>query len=164
MALRLAIAYMRERQQFGKRLLDHQALAHRLADRWAETEAAAALLDGACRAARGDELPHHLVAAAKLIAARAGTAAIDEAIQFLGARGYTEEYPLARMHRDARLTRIGGGTDEMLRQIIVSCLDVPDPAAVSILNDARARAGDGVATTPLSPTATGSHIRKAIHD
>lgn len=147
-ALRLATAYMREREQFGKRLLDHQALAHRLADRWADTEAVAALVNEACRSGRGDELPHDLVAAAKLVAARTSTAAIDEAIQFLGGRGYTEEYPLARMYRDARLTRIGGGTDEMLRQIIATCLDVPDPAADSILNDCRARAGDGVAPKP----------------
>jgi alkylation response protein AidB-like acyl-CoA dehydrogenase len=120
---------MRERRQFGKRLFDHQALAHRLADRWAETEAATALVDAACQAARGDQLPHHLVAAAKLIAAKTATAAADEAIQLFGGRGYTEDYPVERMYRDTRLARIGGGTDEMLRQIICTHLDVPDAAA-----------------------------------
>lgn len=69
-ALGMAAVHLRERTQFGKRLFDHQALAHRLADRWAEVESAAALLDTACRTARGDHLPHHLVAAAKLVAAR----------------------------------------------------------------------------------------------
>jgi alkylation response protein AidB-like acyl-CoA dehydrogenase len=128
-ALTLSAAYMRERRQFGKRLFDHQALAHRLADRWAETEAAAALVDAACQAARGDQLPHHLVAAAKLIAAKAATAAADEAIQVFGGRGYTEDYPVERMYRDTRLARIGGGTDEMLRQIICTHLDVSDAAA-----------------------------------
>lgn len=153
-ALALATAHLRERTQFGKRLMDHQALAHRLADRWAETQAAAALIDAACRAARGDQLPHHLVAAAKLCAVRTGIAAIDEAIQFLGARGYTEHYPLARMYRDARLARIGGGTDEMLRQIIAMHLDVPDPAASAALArvaaDTEARIGADRAGQPVT--------------
>ena len=125
-ALALTAAYLRERVQFGRRLFDHQAIAHRLADRWAETEAAAGLVDAACHAIRGDQLPHHLVAAAKLIAARTTAAATDEAIQVFGGRGYTEDYPLERMYRAARLARIGGGTDEMLRQIICTHLDVPD--------------------------------------
>jgi alkylation response protein AidB-like acyl-CoA dehydrogenase len=127
--LALATAHLRERQQFGRRLLDHQALAHRLADRWADLQAAAALVDSACRSARGDDLPHHLVAAAKLVAARASLAALDEGIQFLGARGYTEDYPMERMYRDARVARIGGGTDEVLREIVVRHLDVPDAEA-----------------------------------
>lgn len=153
-ALALATAHLRERTQFGRRLFDHQALAHRLADRWAETEAASALLDAACRQARGDQLPHHLVAAAKLCGVRAGIAAIDEAIQFLGARGYTEHYPLARMYRDSRLARIGGGTDEMLRQIIAMHLDVPDPAASALLArvaaDTEDRIGAGRAGQPVT--------------
>lgn len=133
-ALDLAAAHLRRRVQFGRRLFEHQALAHRLADRWAEVEAASALIEQACREARGEQLPHHLVAAAKMIAARSGTAAIDEAIQLFGGRGYTEDYPLERMYRDGRLARIGGGTDEMLRQIICTHLDVPDPAAEELLD------------------------------
>ncbi len=139
-ALALATVHMRTRTQFGKRLFDHQALAHRVAERWAETEAAAALIDAACRAARGDHLPHHLVAAAKLVAARAGIAAIDEAIQIFGGRGFTEDYPLERMYRDARLARIGGGTDEMMCQVIGMHLDVPDPVATATLERIRATA------------------------
>jgi alkylation response protein AidB-like acyl-CoA dehydrogenase len=143
-ALRLAAAHLRERTQFGKRLFDHQALSQRLADRWAETQAADALIDAACRGARGDQLPHDLVAAAKLVAARSSCATIDEALQLLGGRGYTEDYPLERMYRDCRLARIGGGTDEMLRQIIATCLDVPDPEAGAQLDRyaARARAAE----------------------
>jgi alkylation response protein AidB-like acyl-CoA dehydrogenase len=133
-ALALATAHLRGRTQFGKRLFDHQALAHRLADRWADLESASALTDHACRSARGDHLPHHLVAAAKLVAGRTGQAAIDEAIQFFGGRGYTGDFPVERMYRDARLVRIGGGTDEMLRQILAMHLDVPDPGARAYLD------------------------------
>ena len=149
-ALALATAHLRQRTQFGKRLFDHQALAHRLADRWAEVEAAAALIDTACREARGDHLPHHLVAAAKLVAARTSTAAVDEAIQMLGARGYTEDYPLERIFRDARVTRIAGGTDEMLRQIIGMHLDVADAESTALL--ARSEAAAQEPATPEAHT------------
>jgi alkylation response protein AidB-like acyl-CoA dehydrogenase len=67
------------------------------------------------------------VAATKLFAARSCGAAIDEVLQILGARGYTNTYPVERMYRDARLTRIGGGTDEILREIIARYLDAEDP-------------------------------------
>jgi alkylation response protein AidB-like acyl-CoA dehydrogenase len=125
--LHLAMAYMRERKQFGKRLFDHQALRHRIVDRWAEVEAAAALLERACQSARGNYLPHHEVAAVKLVAARSCGGAIDEALQIFGARGFTDAYPIERMYRDARLTRIGGGTDEVLREIVALYLDAEHP-------------------------------------
>lgn len=127
--LALATAHMRTRQQFGRRLFDHQALAHRLVDRWVDVQAATALVDAAVASARGDELPHHMVAAAKLFSVRAALNALDESIQFFGARGYTEDFPLERMYRDTRLARIGGGTDEVLRQIIAMHLDMPDMAS-----------------------------------
>jgi alkylation response protein AidB-like acyl-CoA dehydrogenase len=132
-ALGLARAYMRTRSQFGKRLYDHQALAHAFADRWADVEAAAALLDATCSAGRGNQIPHHMVAAAKLVAARNCSAAIDHALQVFGGRGYTDAYPLERYYRDARLTRIGGGTDEMMREIISTALDIEDPRMSSLL-------------------------------
>jgi alkylation response protein AidB-like acyl-CoA dehydrogenase len=128
-ALGLATEHLRRREQFGRRLFDHQALAHRLADRWTDLQAAAALTDAACAAARGDQLPHHLVAAAKLFSGRSAQAAVDDAIQFLGGRGYLEDFPLERILRDSRLVRIGGGTDEMLRGIVALYLDVPDARA-----------------------------------
>ena len=140
-ALGLAVAYMRDRTQFGKRLFDHQALRHRLTDRWAEVEAAAALLDRACEPVRGTFLGHHQVAAAKLVAARSCGAAIDEVLQVFGARGFTEAYPLERMYRDARLTRIGGGTDEVLREIISLHLDVEHPGLRSALDELRRNDG-----------------------
>jgi alkylation response protein AidB-like acyl-CoA dehydrogenase len=132
-ALGLARAHLRTRTQFGKRLYDHQALAHAFADRWADVEAAAALLDATCSAGRGNQLPHHMVAATKLVAARTCSAAVDQALQFFGGRGYTDAYPLERYYRDARLTRIGGGTDEMMREIIATTLDVEDPRMSALL-------------------------------
>jgi alkylation response protein AidB-like acyl-CoA dehydrogenase len=132
--LRLAAAYMRQRTQFGKRLFDHQALRHRLADSWVQVEAAAALVDRAVRPEHG-RLSHHLVAAAKLAAVRAGAAAVDEALQIFGGRGYTDAYRLEQHYRDARLIRIGGGTDEMMREIVAARLDTEDAESEALLND-----------------------------
>ncbi|QMU67189.1 acyl-CoA/acyl-ACP dehydrogenase [Streptacidiphilus sp. P02-A3a] len=134
-ALRLAAAHMRRRTQFGKRLYDHQALRHQLADAWSGVEASAALLDIACRPARGGQPTHHLVAAAKLVGSRNCAAAVDVALQVLGARGYTDAYPVERLYRDMRLTRIGGGTDEMMREIISASLDMADPEMNLLLDD-----------------------------
>jgi alkylation response protein AidB-like acyl-CoA dehydrogenase len=132
-ALRLTAAYMRERAQFGTRLFDHQWLRHRLAEHWVEVEAAAAMVDTASRPVRGDELAHERVAAAKLFAGRVCAAAVDQAIQVFGARGYTTDYPLERLYRDARLTRIGGGTDEMMREVIAAHLDAEDLETAKLL-------------------------------
>jgi alkylation response protein AidB-like acyl-CoA dehydrogenase len=132
-ALRLGRAYMRTRTQFAKRLYDHQALRHAFAERWADVEAAAALLDAACAAGRGNQLEHHLVAAAKLVAARNCADAVDHVLQVLGGRGYTDAYPVERYYRDIRLTRIGGGTDEMMREIISTTLDITDPEISAVL-------------------------------
>jgi alkylation response protein AidB-like acyl-CoA dehydrogenase len=143
LALRLTSAYMRERLQFGARLFDHQSLRHRLAEHWTEVEAAAAMLDAACRPVGHEELAHQMAAAAKLFAARVCSAAIDQAIQVFGARGYTAAYPLERFYRDARLTRIGGGTDEMMREIVATHLDTEDLAMTGLLHEYAVRDGDG---------------------
>jgi alkylation response protein AidB-like acyl-CoA dehydrogenase len=131
--LRLAAAYMRQRTQFGKRLFDHQALRHRLADSWVQVESAAALVDRASQPKQG-RLAHYLVAAAKLATARACGAAVDESLQIFGGRGYTEAYRLERYYRDSRLIRIGGGTDEIMREIIAARLDAEDEEIETLLS------------------------------
>jgi alkylation response protein AidB-like acyl-CoA dehydrogenase len=133
-SLRLAAAWARRRKQFGARLLDHQALRHRLADRWADVYAARGALDATCGRLGEPTLPHVEIAATKLLAARAASLAADEALQIFGARGYTTAYPVEQMYRDVRLTRIGGGADEMMREIIATSLDIADPEAAAWLD------------------------------
>lgn len=133
-ALKLAAAWARRRKQFGARLFDHQALRHRLADRWAEVYAARAALEDTCRRLGEPALPHAQIAASKLLAARAASSTTDDTLQILGARGYTTAFPAERMYRDVRLTRIGGGTDEMMREIISASLDTADPEAAALLD------------------------------
>jgi alkylation response protein AidB-like acyl-CoA dehydrogenase len=117
-ALEAALAYASERRQFGKPIARHQAVAFKLAEMAMELEAARLLVLKA--AALRDAGRDHTAAAAmaKLKGSTAGVAACDAAIQVLGGYGYTKEYPVERYWRDARLTRIGEGTDEIQHLII----------------------------------------------
>lgn len=117
-ALELALAHVQTRHAFGQPLARFQALQHRLADMAAQLEAARQLVYWAAwRLQNGLDATRH-VAMAKLVAARTAFEVADEALQMHGGYGYTAEYPVQRIWRDVRLYRIGGGTDEMLREVI----------------------------------------------
>lgn len=117
-ALETALAYAAERRQFGKPIAHHQAIAFKLAGMATELEAARSLVLKA--ATLRDAGREHTAAAAmaKLKGSTAGVDACDAAIQVLGGYGYTKDYPVERYWRDARLTRIGEGTDEVQHLII----------------------------------------------
>lgn len=133
--LRLVTAYMRSRRQFGTRLFDLQALRHRLVDCWIELWAAEGLRERVVgRLLDGRGRPHE-TAALKLFAGRVAGRVADECMQFLGGRGYTMNYPIERFWRDARLARIGAGTDEIMRELLGSALDAPDATMEQVLND-----------------------------
>lgn len=113
-----AKAYLHERRQFGRALAEFQGLQWMIADR--ETELAAArllILDAARRKDQG--LPFAKEASmAKLFASEAAQRATDTAIQIHGGAGYCRDYPVERLARDARITRIYEGTSEIQRMII----------------------------------------------
>jgi alkylation response protein AidB-like acyl-CoA dehydrogenase len=117
-ALEFAAKYALQREQFGRPIAEFQAVAHKLADMATQLEAARLLYLKAadlCDAGK----PFGLAAAqAKLFASEVGVQVCDEAIQILGGYGYIKEYPVERYWRDARLTRIGEGTSEVLRIVI----------------------------------------------
>jgi len=117
-ALEAAASYAAERRQFGKAIAKHQAIAFMLAEMATELEAARLLVRKA--AALKDAGRDFTMAAsmAKLKGSVAGVAACDAAIQILGGYGYLKDYPVERYWRDARLTRIGEGTDEIQHLII----------------------------------------------
>jgi len=125
-SLRLAAAWARKRQQFGTRLLALQAIRHRLADVWAETLAVEALLALTVRSAIEGTDVGRATAALKLRCAAVAQKAVDEAMQILGGRGYTANFPLEGWYRDVRLARIGAGTDEVMRELIAADLDSSD--------------------------------------
>jgi len=136
----MALAYARERVIAGRPLTDHQAIAHRLADMSTRVEAARlmvrSLLDGAGRG----ELSSARSAQAKLMAARTAWDVGDETMQILGGRGYTAATPFHRIWSDLRVARIGGGTDEVLRDTIARDLRPGELAAHPDVQAVRAAA------------------------
>ena len=117
-AMDAAIAFVKERRQFGQRLADFQGLQWMIADRETELEAARLLILSA--AAQKDRKEPYARAAsmAKLYASEAAHRATDTAIQLFGGAGYLKDYPVERYARDARITRLYEGTSEIQRLII----------------------------------------------
>lgn len=117
-AMDAAIAYAKERKQFGTRLADFQGLQWMIADRETEMEAARLLILSA--AAKKDRKEPYGTAAsmAKLYASETAQRCTDTAIQLFGGAGYLKDYPVERLARDARITRLYEGTSEIQRLII----------------------------------------------
>jgi alkylation response protein AidB-like acyl-CoA dehydrogenase len=117
-AFEVARAYALQREQFGRRIADFQAIQWKLADMLTEIEAARLLvLRAAWRKQEG--LSHTAEGAqAKLYASGVARRATGEAIQVLGGAGYTKEFPAERYYRDAKITEIYEGTSEIQRLVI----------------------------------------------
>ncbi len=117
-ALDYALRYAKEREAFGRRIGEFQGVSFKLAEMATGLEAARLLYLKAA-ALKDAGRPHTLEAAqAKLLASEVAVRACDEAIQILGGYGYIKDYPVERYWRDARLTRIGEGTSEILKVVI----------------------------------------------
>lgn len=117
-AIEYTIKYMSERQAFGTTIDKFQALRHRLADHLTEVEFCKTFnYNIAARLDKGEYVVKEATMS-KLKSTKVADEAIYDCLQFLGGYGYMEEYPLARLLRDSRLGPIGGGTSEILREII----------------------------------------------
>jgi acyl-CoA dehydrogenase len=121
-AMRLAwertAAYARERQTFGRPLSGHQAIRHRLADLAASAYSARCVTYDALRRFHAGEEPLREVTMAKLLTQRACFELMDACLQIHGGAGYMRELWVERAARDARLGPIGGGSDEIMREIL----------------------------------------------
>jgi acyl-CoA dehydrogenase len=112
-----------ERQAFGQPLARHQTIRHRLAELSASLEAARLVTYRAAARCDAEHPDRHTgVAQAKLLSARAANLVADGAVQILGGYGFIEEGPVAMHYRDARILRIGGGTDEVQLEILAKQL------------------------------------------
>jgi len=118
LAYREARRYAKERVAFGKAIAGFQVVRHKLADMATRIAAARALTgEAATRVGRG-ELSPGLCAMAKNAATDMCSAVVDEAVQIHGGMGYMREVVVERLYRDARLYPIGGGTREIMNEII----------------------------------------------
>jgi alkylation response protein AidB-like acyl-CoA dehydrogenase len=112
------VAYAKERRAFGRAIGNFQAIRHRFAEMSAKIEAARALVHTTAWRFKNGDYPVREISAAKLVACRTNIEICDECIQIHGGAGYMREYGIERMWRDARLGRIGAGTDEVLLEVI----------------------------------------------
>jgi acyl-CoA dehydrogenase len=111
-------AFAKERTAFGKPLVGHQALRHKLADIATTAYAGQCVTYDALRRFVAGEDAVQQVTMAKLATQRACFDVMDSCLQIHGGAGYMKEYEIERMARDARLGPIGGGTDEIMREIL----------------------------------------------
>jgi alkylation response protein AidB-like acyl-CoA dehydrogenase len=122
-ALEVASAYAKERRQFGKPIGELQMVAAMLADMDASTEAARHLLYTACEEIeRGGTDAARWAALCKLVAGDAAMRVTTDAVQVLGGYGYIDEYPVERMMRDAKITQLYEGTQQIQRLIVARSL------------------------------------------
>lgn len=121
-ALEYALQYMSERTAFGKTIDKFQALRHKIADFYTEMEICKEFnYSVAYRLNKGEYVVKEATMS-KLHSTKMADDVIDGCLQFLGGYGYMEDYPLARMMRDSRLGPIGGGTSEILREILAKMI------------------------------------------
>jgi butyryl-CoA dehydrogenase len=113
-----ALAYARERQSFGKALIDHQAVAFRLADMATQIEAARAFTHAAARLLDAKVDCVKEASMAKLFAGEMAEKVCSDALQIHGGYGYLKDYPVERIYRDVRVCQIYEGTNDIQRLII----------------------------------------------
>jgi acyl-CoA dehydrogenase len=111
-------AFAHERQAFGRPLSKHQAIRHKLADMATSAHTCRCVTYDALRRFVAGEEPLKEVTMAKLLTQRASFELMDDCLQIYGGAGYMKEYWVERAVRDSRLGPIGGGTDEIMREIL----------------------------------------------
>jgi butyryl-CoA dehydrogenase len=117
-AFDVALTYAKERKTFGKLLLDHQAVAFRLADAKTQIEAARQLVLHAARLKDRGEPCLDEACMAKLFASEMAEKVCSAAIQTLGGYGYISDFPVERIYRDVRVCQIYEGTSDIQKIII----------------------------------------------
>ena len=117
-----ALAYVKEREQFGKKIAQFQVTQHKLADMATKIELSRLITYKAAWNFDQGRIDPKLTSMAKMYAARTAVEVADEAIQLLGGYGYMAEYEVERFYRDAKITEIYEGTKEIQKNTIASAL------------------------------------------
>ena len=114
-----ALAYVKDREQFGRAIADFQNTQFMLAEMAAELEAARALLYlAAAKVTAGSPDKTRFAAMAKMISTETGSSVVDRALQLFGGYGYLKEYPVEKLWRDLRVHSILEGTNQIMRMIV----------------------------------------------
>src|SRR4051795_1591986 len=117
-ALELALRYSQERKTFGKPIAEHQAIQFKLADMATKVEAARLLTRKAAALKDAGERSDLEAGMAKLFASETGKEVVEDSFRIHGGYGYSKEYEIERLYRDAPLLLIGEGTSEIQRMVI----------------------------------------------
>ncbi len=115
-----ALAYIKQREQFGKKIAGFQVSQHKIADMATKLETARLLVYKAAWNCDKGRIDPKLTSMAKMVAARTAVEVCDEAIQLLGGYGYMREYEVERFYRDAKITEIYEGTKEIQKNTIAA--------------------------------------------
>jgi alkylation response protein AidB-like acyl-CoA dehydrogenase/putative sterol carrier protein len=154
LALEETLAYMNSRKAFGRPIKSFQALRHRLADLSSELEAVRQLVYHTAWLVEQGEPAVRESSMSKLLSTELNKRLVDECLQFFGGYGFSEEYPMARFYRDARVSTIVAGTSEIMREIIAKT-DI-DGLSFAVPPDEPATEGEQAvsAAPPIRSTAT----------
>ncbi|WP_336133713.1 acyl-CoA dehydrogenase family protein [Natronomonas amylolytica] len=117
-ALDAAMEYAQDREQFDKPIADIQSIRHKISEMYAKTQAGRLLTYEAARGLDGDEPPSLAASTAKYFASEAAMDVTNEAVQIHGGYGYTTDFPVERLYRDAKITTIYEGTTQIQKKVI----------------------------------------------
>jgi len=147
-AISMSLQYMSERKAFGKPINKFQVLRHRIAQLASEVEALKAFTYHCCQLYADKVYDVKLCSMAKLLATELAEKVATQCLQFYGGYGFMEEYPMARMYRDVRVGTIGGGSSEIMREILAKMIidDVKYESASTSIVERSESAANGAST------------------
>lgn len=119
LCLHESIAWAKERETFGKKLIEHQVIRHKIAEMSARVDAVEALVNQICWIVNQGGMPVAEICKAKFFATKALEYCASEAMQVLGGAGYLRGNPVERAYRDVKVLSIGGGSEEIMRDLAV---------------------------------------------
>ena len=119
LCLNESLAYARERQTFGKRLVVHQVIAHKIADMSARIDAVEAYLNQICWLANEGPTPVAEISKAKFLSSKTLEYCASEAMQIFGGAGYLRGNPVERVYREVKVMAIGGGSEEIMKDLAI---------------------------------------------
>jgi acyl-CoA dehydrogenase len=114
-----SVRWAQERETFGKRLIEHQVIRHKIADMSARIDAVEAYLNQICWLVNEAEMPMAEISKAKFLATKSLEFCASEAMQILGGAGFLRGNPVERVYREVKVIAIGGGSEEIMRDLAV---------------------------------------------